>query len=279
MRFFLFLISPLPLMPAKTAIRKLAAVLPIKLFTSYKVTLINIKLSFSYLNETETLKLAKESYIESLCSLYETLYTLSRSPKAISKNILRVDNKYLFSEPLKADNGLILSGIHNRSVDMLLFWINSQTPTVGVYKPLKNRLLDVHVKKQREQLGSKIFTTSYKGVKELFKAISKNKVILMASDQVPQDGMGEYVNFFGRKAYTTTLVPSLANKTSKPLVFIGLFSAEKNSLKISFTKSPKEISAETMNLTMQKMISKNPKDYSWEYKRFKKPPTDLKNPY
>lgn len=279
MRFFLFLISPLPLMPAKTAIRSLAGALPIKLFTSYKVTLTNIKLCFSYLNETETLKLAKESYIESLCSLYETLYTLSRSPKAISKNILRVDNKYLFSEPLKADNGLILSGIHNRSVDMLLFWINSQTPTVGVYKPLKNRLLDIHVKKQREQLGSKIFTTSYKGVKELFKAISKNKVILMASDQVPQDGMGEYVNFFGRKAYTTTLVPSLANKTSKPLVFIGLFSAEKNSLKISITKSPKEISAETMNLTMQKMISKNPKDYSWEYKRFKKPPTDLKNPY
>ena len=66
MRFFLFLISPLPLMPAKTAIRSLAAVLPIKLFTSYKVTLTNIQLSFSYLNETETLKLAKESYPKSL---------------------------------------------------------------------------------------------------------------------------------------------------------------------------------------------------------------------
>ena len=102
---------------------------------------------------------------------------------------------------------------------------------------------------------------------------------MMASDQVPQDGMGEYAKFFGRDAYTTTLITSLANKTRKPLIYIGLFSASKNSLKITCHEAPDEMSVQSMNKTMQEMILSCPEDYSWEYKRFKKPPENLDNPY
>jgi KDO2-lipid IV(A) lauroyltransferase len=91
--------------------------------------------------------------------------------------------------------------------------------------------------------------------------------------------MGEYAKFFDRDAYTTTLIPSLANKTSKPLIYIGLFSAPQDYLKIIIRKSPKEISAQSMNLTMEKMILSCPEDYSWEYKRFKRPPEGVDNPY
>tara|TARA_B100000780_G_scaffold76151_1_gene51340 strand:+ start:3087 stop:3926 length:840 start_codon:yes stop_codon:yes gene_type:complete len=279
MRVFLFLASLLPLKSAKKIIRGLMALLPFQRLEAYKITLINISISFPNLSTDEKESLAKRSFVETACSFYETLYSLSRSPKKISQNILRVDNKYLMSQPLRAEGGLIISGIHNRSVDMLLQWINSQTPTVGIYKPIKNKIADAHVKKHREQLKSKVYSTSYKGVKELFKAINKNKVIIMASDQVPQDGMGEYANFFGREAYTTTLIPSLANKTRKPLLYIGLFSASENSLKISCKEAPEETSIQSMNKTMQEMILNCPEDYSWEYKRFKKPPENLDYPY
>ena len=279
MRVFLFLASLLPLKPAKKIIRGLMTVLPFQMLDAYKVTFINISISFPDLSTEEKTSLAKRSFIETVCSFYETLYSLSRSPKNISQNILRVDNKYLMSQPLRAEGGLIISGIHNRSVDMLLQWINSQTPTVGIYKPIKNKMADAHIKKHREQLKNKVYSTSYRGVKELFKAINKNKVIIMASDQVPQDGMGEYAKFFGRDAYTTTLITSLANKTRKPLIYIGLFSASKNSLKITCHEAPDEMSVQSMNKTMQEMILNCPEDYSWEYKRFKKPPENLDNPY
>ena len=52
-------------------------------------------------------------------------------------------------------------------------------------------------------------------------AINKNEIVIMASDQVPKDGMGEYAKFFNREAYTTTLITSLANKTGKPLIYIA----------------------------------------------------------
>jgi KDO2-lipid IV(A) lauroyltransferase len=91
--------------------------------------------------------------------------------------------------------------------------------------------------------------------------------------------MGEYAKFFNRDAYTTTLITSLANKTSKPLIYIGLFSAPQDCLKIIFKESPKDISVQSMNSTMEKMILSCPEDYSWEYKRFKRPPEGISNPY
>ena len=279
MKAVLFLFSLLPLKPAKACIRALMKIIPFRIFSSYKTTYTNICISFNNLSSKEKEALAKKSFIESVCGLYETLYSLSRSNKEITKNIIRVDNRYLMSEALKKKNGLLISGIHNRSVDILLQWINIQTPTVGVYKPLKNAFMDSYVRRQREREGNKQYTTSYKGVKELLKGLIKKKVIIMASDQVPQDGMGEYAKFFNRDAYTTTLIPSLANKTSKPLIYIGLFSAPQDCLKIIIKESPKDISVKSMNSTMEKMILSCPEDYSWEYKRFKKPPEGTSNPY
>jgi lauroyl/myristoyl acyltransferase len=34
-----------------------------------------------------------------------------------------------------------------------------------------------------------------------------------------------------------------------------------------------------MNKDIENLININPKDYSWEYKRFKKPQTGIDNPY
>ena len=35
----------------------------------------------------------------------------------------------------------------------------------------------------------------------------------------------------------------------------------------------------SMNKDIENLININPKDYSWEYKRFKKPQTGIDNPY
>ena len=279
MQAILYLFSILPLKPAKALIRVFARLIPINKLRMFRVSLVNIKICFNELSLKEQEALAKESVIESLCSAYETLYALSRSTKAISKNIKRIDNKFLLSTNIKSDQGLIISGIHNRSVDTALQWISGQTPAVSLYKPVKNKALESYVKKHREQNGIKVYATNFSGVKELYKAINNNKVVIMASDQVPANGMGEYANFFNREAYTTTLITTLANKTKKPLIYIGLFKASKDNIKIVFKKAPSIKTVETMNSTMEDMIMQCPSDYSWEYKRFKKPPTGLVDPY
>jgi KDO2-lipid IV(A) lauroyltransferase len=252
---------------------------------SYKVTLSNIKIVRPFFTEAEAIKESRISYFESLLSIYETFYSWSRNPATINNNVLVVKNNFILQKYIQNQNGLVIVAIHNRSVDMLLSWINSQTKTVSLYKKIKLKALDKYVRKIRENKINKTFETSVAGVKKIFKSLKNNEVIAIASDQVPARGHGEYVEFFGRMAYTTTLVPRLAYKTKKPVIFCCL-NSESNSDYLSINIEPSHQSLFdqsecllSMNRSIEKLINNRVSDYSWEYKRFRRPMSGEIDPY
>ena len=252
---------------------------------SYKVTLSNIKIVRPFFSEVEVLDASRKSYAESLLSTHETFYSWSRRSSKVNNNILVVKNNYLLQEHIQNQNGLVVVAIHNRSIDMLLSWINSQTRTVSLYKKIKLKTLDKYVRKIRENKINKTFETSVAGVREIFKSLKNNEVIAVASDQVPARGNGEYVQHFGKMAYTTTLVPRLACKTHKPVIFCCLNSLDNsNYLSINIEPAHNDLFIQSecllsMNSTIEKLINNKLSDYSWEYKRFRRPMIGEKDPY
>jgi KDO2-lipid IV(A) lauroyltransferase len=95
--------------------------------------------------------------------------------------------------------------------------------------------------------------------------------------------MGEYIKFFNHDAYTTTLAASMVYKTRKPAVFICINSFENNKLGISIKHSKYNIYDDSehklsINQSIEDLIKINPKDYSWEYKRFRRLPSGI-DPY
>ena len=250
----------------------------------FKVTLINIKIAYPLLDNNDQKDLAKLSFIESLVSGFETLTSWSRKTHYAHENIFKITDQFLLTQNIANKNGLIIAAIHSRSVDMLLKWINAKANTTTLYKKVKNQKLDSFVRGQREENNNKVFEASISGVRQLYKALISNKVICLAPDQVPQDGMGEYVELFNRNSYTTTLVPSLALKTKKPVVFISLNLNINKKLEVNIINSNENIYNDSkhqlsMNKDIEKLININTSDYSWEYKRFKKPPIGVSNPY
>ena len=174
--------------------------------------------------------------------------------------------------------------IHNRSVDMLLKWINSQIRTVSLYKKVKNKHLDKFVKRNREHDGALCYETTTLGVRNIFKALKKNEAVCFAADQVPKRGMGEYINFFGRDAYSTTLVQSLAVKTKAAVLYLYINSSLTNFLSISIECCSNSIYNDSkhkllLNNDIERIINKRPIDYSWEYKRFRRNPDPALDPY
>ena len=284
MKALFYLIS----IPSSSSVRSLIKVYCLfgfyKRSSMFKVTIINIKIAYPLLNNKEQQDLAKESFIESLVSGFETFTSWSRQTHYAHENIFRITDQFLLTENISKNNGLIVAAIHSRSVDMLLKWINVKTNTTTLYKKVKNQKLDSFVRAQREANNNKVFEASISGVRQLFKALISNKVICLAPDQVPQDGMGEYVKLFNRDSYTTTLVPSLAVKTKKPVVFVSLNLNLNKKLEVNLINSNSDIYNDSkhqlsMNKDIEKLINLNAADYSWEYKRFKKPPTGISNPY
>ena len=255
-----------------------------KLFVSYKITKINLKIAYPDLNNLNIELLAKLSIRESLISGYETIYTWGSNTHDSNDKIFRIENNFLLNNYILQGKGMILVALHNRSVDMLLAWICSQTVTVSLYKKIKNKALDLFVKNKRESDGSICVETSITGVRKIYKALKQNKVICFAADQVPQRGMGEYIKFFNRDAYSTTLVQSLALKTGCPLVYFYINSNKGNYLTVTLETINESIYSDSkrshiINKGIEKIINKRPIDYSWEYKRFKKSKPDQQDPY
>ena len=246
-----------------------------KTSSAYKVTLRNLEMTYKHLDQFELEQLAKESFIETILSGHETIKSWSKPIHISGKNIFRIENNYLLNRYIDEGNGVAVIAVHNRSVDMLLKWINTKCETTTLYKKVKIKALDRFVRKQREGKNNNVYETTITGVRKILQAYKANKTICIAADQVPKEGMGEYIKLFNIDAYTTTLASSLVHKTQKPAVFICLNSFENNKLGVTIKPCRKDIYNESkyklsLNKSIESLININPKDYSWEYKRYKK---------
>ena len=282
MKLLFYLITLIPIDFIRSAINLYTKLNLYKSSSVYKLTMCNIKICFPDLSDVEKTLLAKESFIETFVSGYETLQSWARPIHISGKKIFRIENNYLISQNANK-KGLAIIAIHNRSVDMLLKWINSKTNTTTLYKKVKIKYLDKFVRKQREENNNEVYETNINGVRKIFKAFIDNKVVCLAADQVPKRGMGEYIKFFNTDAYTTTLAASMVHKTKKPAVFICMNSFENNRLGITIYPSNESIYNDSeyklsINQSIEDLIKINPKDYSWEYKRFRRSPSGI-DPY
>ena len=249
---------------------------------TYEITKINLKIAFPDASLKKINFISKLSYRETLISGFETMIAWGNKDFQSNKHIFKIENNFLHKS--LSDDGLIMAAIHNRSVDMLLKWINSQTTTVSLYKKIKLKLLNNFVIKQRESGKSKCYETNIAGVRRIYRALKNKKIVCFAVDQVPQRGYGEYIKFFGKEAYTSTLVQSLASKTLLPVIFFYINSNKLNFLEVKIKHYNENIYNDSMysllvNKNIETIISHRPIDYSWEYKRFKKSKIANSDPY
>ena len=254
----------------------------LRIFSPFKVTRKNLSIVFPDTTSLELDMLAKESFKETIKSLYETLYTWSRSSQNIILKVKKINNRFLFNAPNHED-GLIIFAPHNRSIDFMLRWISTQRSHTSLYKKIKFTLIDQFVKKFREEENCKMVETGIGGVKSILNALEKNQMTCMASDQVPADGLGTYSKFFGHECYSFALAPKLARKTKKEILLTYLSYKRDIGHIINFKRPSVEIyeknGVDVMNKEMEDEIRKSPSEYSWEYKKFRKLSGDIRDIY
>ena len=220
MKIFFYILSILPVKFIFSFLDISFKFLPLSLLrilSPFKVTRKNLSIVFPDTTSLELDMLAKESFKETIKSLYETLYTWSRSSQNIILKVKKINNRFLFNGSNHED-GLIIFAPHNRSIDFMLRWISTQRPHTSLYKKIKFSLIDQFVKKFREEENCKMVETGIGGVKSILNALEKNQMTCMASDQVPADGLGTYSKFFGHECYSFALAPKLARKTKKEIL-------------------------------------------------------------
>jgi len=106
-------------------------------------------------------------------------------------------------------------------------------------------------------------------------------------DQEPAEGGGQFSPFFGRPAYTMTLLSQLVAKTKcKVISGVAVREEKGRGFAIEFKELDHELpsagiteSVNALNQNIQAITQRNPEQYQWEYKRYKKSPEDLADLY
>ena len=239
----------------------------------YKISKANITTVFTNKSKNEIDKLTNESCKETLISFFESLYSWGRGPQKTSFHVNKVVDRYLFTQETVNSPRLCFS-FHNRSIDFLLSWLIVQSQSTVMYKPFKLKPFDEFVKKHRSYNNSLPVEASIRGVRQMLLDIKSNKTITLASDQVPQRKLGIESYFFGKKCYSTTIVSSLAKKMNNLPIMVYVTKPNKSIYSIVFAQPSPQIKLDDghkyMNQLFEAEISKNPKEYSWEYKKFRR---------
>jgi KDO2-lipid IV(A) lauroyltransferase len=158
----------------------------------------------------------------------------------------------------------------------------TQMPMLAMYRPHKVSWFDQMMREGRDRGaapdGSNMAPASLAGVRMVLKFLRGGGCSIVLPDQVPGLGEGEWADFFGRPAYTMTLLGRLQEASRAAIVFCyaeRLASGEGYVLHLHPLEEPlpddRRESARRVNAMVETLVRASPAQYLWGYNRYKRP--------
>jgi len=153
---------------------------------------------------------------------------------------------------------------------------------MAMYRPHKLRWLDRLIREGRDRGsgpdGTHTATATLAGVRKVLKHMRGGGATILLPDQVPGVGEGEWVEFFGRPAYTMTLVGRLQQASDAAVVFYfaeRLPGGEGFIVHFRALDAPLPLdrgeAALLVNRKVEELVRMCPSQYLWGYNRYKRP--------
>lgn len=151
-------------------------------------------------------------------------------------------------------------------------------PITVLYRPARQAALAPVIETARRREGLETAPTTLAGVRQMIKALRAGRAVGLLPDQVPPDGMGQWVPFFGKPAYTMTLAARLVLQTgATPMLVWGERLPRGQGFRLRFEPLSEPLSANLdtavaqINREMERLIRQCPQQYLWGYGRYKTP--------
>ena len=155
-------------------------------------------------------------------------------------------------------------------------------PMTVLFRPPRQPWLRELVTRARARPGLHTAPTTLAGVKQMIKALKKGQSLGLLPDQVPPLGLGLWLPFFGREAYTMTLSARLAQQTGATVLMAW---GERLSWGRGYRvhvqplaaalPADGEPAASVINQALEDLIRACPQQYLWGYARYKQPRQEL----
>jgi KDO2-lipid IV(A) lauroyltransferase len=171
---------------------------------------------------------------------------------------------------------------HLGGYDIAGRYLWTHLPILAMYRPHKLFWFDQMLREGRNRGaapdGSNVAPATLAGVRMVLKHLRRGGCSILLPDQVPGLGEGEWVDFFGRPAYTMTLVGRLQQASDAALVFCYAerlpdgegFRLHLVPLEEQLPADRRE-AARRVNEMVEKLVRECPEQFLWGYNRYKRP--------
>ncbi|HEY1092961.1 MAG TPA: lysophospholipid acyltransferase family protein [Burkholderiaceae bacterium] len=152
-------------------------------------------------------------------------------------------------------------------------------PITALYRPARKPWMQEVLAVSRDRPGLNTAPANLAGVRLMIRALRQGNCVGLLPDQVPPEGQGVWVPFFGEPAYTITLTGRLVQQTGAvPLLIWGERLPGAAGWRVHVEPAPvidaedsPETAALAVNQAMESLIKQAPGQYLWGYHRYKQP--------
>lgn len=230
-------------------------------------------------NAAETSSIARKSAIETGKGLAETLAIWFKPQQEVENWVNSCPGWSHLEAALANQKGIIFLTPHLGCYEITALHFASQHPISILYRPHRKNWLAPIVESGRMRTNITLAPTNMKGVRTLLRTLKQGGAIGILPDQVPGEGEGEWVDFFGRPAYTMTLVNKLKEATDATILLaFGERLSWGRGYIVHIEPFTDAISPRGVNQAIERLIQKHPTQYLWSYNRHKQPKQQKTSP-
>lgn len=240
----------------------------------------NLSACFSGLNEEQRLAMAKQVLTHTTFLLFEFGYLTHWSSKKILGRC-RVEGKTLLDEAQDQSRGVILLVPHFGNWEVLSAYLGANYPLSALYAPPKFKALEELIVATRQRQGGTMLPVTTSGLRGVMHALANSGVVAILPDQVPDRSAGGcFSTFYGEPVQTMTLAHRFARR-SGALVLMG--SAERifengalnyivriEQPRAGIDDVSEQVHVDALNASIERIVHREPTQYQWGYKRFKR---------
>jgi len=282
------LLSKISLSGAQKIGAAIGAMLMARRTRSREVARVNLELVYPQKTAQQREQLLRDTLIENGKTMAETGPMWGYQPQQTAGLIRQVHGEALYDELMQYDGGKILLAPHLGNWEIINNYVAQRQHDITImYRPAKMPSFNNWMVSRREAIGCKLVPTTRAGVMGLFKTLKEGQLVGFLPDQEPRRPSGVFADFMGQPTLTPKLPHEMLKKTgAKAIYAFARRLPDAAGFDLYFLPADDElysddaeVSAASMNRGIAQCIEICPEQYQWTYKRFKRQPEGMPNPY
>lgn len=192
---------------------------------------------------------------------------------AVAAKVTVVDTAPL-NKALNGEQACMVITPHLGCFEALAKWYTSIHPMTAMYRRPDKAWMAHIIESARVAPNLSMAPADSSGVRMALKTLKAGGTLGILPDQVPKQGEGVWLPWFGREAYTITLPAKLHASTGAAVYIVcALPNANGWDMVCDPVDVPADLSAEQvtahLNQALERMVLRAPLHYAWSYKRYK----------